>query len=276
MVSEATQAVITHYERRHEFRAGLFGNQPYANYGYWTRPGLTLEQASEALTDLVAAAAGLGAGDRVLDVGCGYGAGAVKFVKRYEVDTVTGIDVTPVRIASGQDYIAEHGVADRIVLQEGDATAMDFDDDSFEKLVSVECAFHFDTRTAFLKEAARVLAPGGTLALTDIIPRRGVEPSAYLTGEVTNQSQVCLDMPANAYDADVYAGHLQDAGFEAVRIESLLEWTRIPFADALARLADGAEGERAAQLSRMASRIRQLIELGEDYVLVTARRASRA
>lgn len=272
MISEATQAVITHYERRHAFRAGVFGEQPYANYGYWTRPDLTLEQASEALTDLVAAAAGLGKGDKVLDVGCGYGAGAVKLVKRYEVDSVTGIDVTPVRIASGQDYIAEHGVADRITLQEGDATAMRFSDAGFHKLVSVECAFHFDTREVFLQEAARVLVPGGTLALTDIIPRRGVDPAAYLTGGMTTQSLVCLDMPANAYDADVYAGHLRKAGFEAVRIESLLEWTRIPFAEALARVAAASEGERAEQLSRMARRIRQLIELGEDYVLVTARR----
>ena len=273
MISEATQAVITHFERRHEFRGDVFGAQPYANYGYWARPDLTLEQASEALTDLVAASAGLGQGDKVLDVGCGYGAGAVKFVKRYDVDAVTGIDVTPVRIASGQDYIAEHSVADRITLQEGDATAMSFGDESFHKVVSVECAFHFDTREAFLKEAARVLVPGGTLALTDIIPRRGVDPSAYLTGETTNQSQVCLDMPANAYDADVYADLLRSTGFEAVRIESLLEWTRIPFADALARVAAASEGERAEQISRMATRIRQLIELGEDYVLVTARRS---
>lgn len=273
MVSEATQAVITHYERRHEFRGGLFGSQPYANYGYWTRPGLTLEQASEALTDLVAAAAGLGEGDKVLDVGCGYGAGAVKFVQRYSAAAVTGIDVTPVRIASGQDYIAEHGVADRVTLEQGDATAMTFGDASFHKLVSVECAFHFDTRADFLAEAARVLAPGGTLALTDIIPRRGVQPSDYLTGEITTQSQVCLDMPANAYDADTYAQHLVEAGFEAVRIESLIEWTRIPFANALARLAEEGEGERAQQLGNMAKRIRKLIELGEDYVLVTARRS---
>lgn len=273
MVSEATQAVITHYERRHDFRGGLFGKQPYANYGYWTRPDLTLEQASEALTDLVAAAAGLGSGDRVLDVGCGYGAGAVKFVQRYGVESVAGIDVTPVRIASGQDYIAEHGVAERVTLQEGDATAMAFDAASFHKLLSVECAFHFDTRVDFLKEAARVLVPGGTLALTDIIPRRGADPANYLTGELTNQSQVCLDMPANAYDADTYAEYLATAGFEAVRIESLLDWTRRPFADALERVAASAEGERAEQLKRMAARIRQLIELGEDYVLVTARRA---
>lgn len=273
MVSESTQAVITHYERRHEIRGNVFGQQPYANYGYWTRPGLTIEQASEALTDLVAASAGLGRDDHVLDVGCGYGAGAVKFVQRYAVGHVTGIDVTPVRIASGHDYVAQHGLSGSITLQEGDATNMAFEAASFDKLVSVECAFHFDTRVDFLREAARVLKPGGTLALTDIIPCRGANPGDYLLGERTTHSNVCLDMPVNAYDADVYAGHLREAGFDLVQVISILEWTRLPFADALQRVADASEGERAEAITRMVTRIRQLVEFGEDYVLVVARRA---
>ena len=272
-LSSHTQDVVTHYTRRHTERGDLFGNQPFANYGYWTRDGLTLEQASEALTELVAATAGLAPGDAVLDVGCGYGAGAVVYAKRCRPDSIIGIDVTPVRIEEGHRYVASHGFSDVINLRLGNATAMDFTDARFDKLVSVECAFHFDTRAAFLREAARVLKPGGTLALTDMIPRRGVNPADYLRGEKTVNSGVVLDNAGNAYDADVYAQHLREAGFTDIRIESIVAWTRARFVEALHGVAARAGGEKGEAILRSARRIQQFIELGEDYVLVAARKA---
>jgi len=274
MVSERTRDVVTHYTRRHALRQDLFGEQPFANYGYWTRAGLTLEQAAEALTELVAASAGLAPGDRVLDVGCGYGAGAVIYARRCRPAAIVGIDVTEVRIEEGKKYVAKHGFTDVIDLRLGDATKMEFADASFDKLTAVECAFHFDTRVDFLREAARVLKPGGTLALTDIIPRRGIDPARYLTGAKTHSSGVCLDNPDNAYDADVYAGHLNAAGFTDVRIESILGWTRARFAEALTQRAETLSGERRDSMRASARRITELIELGEDYVLVVARKAA--
>jgi ubiquinone/menaquinone biosynthesis C-methylase UbiE len=272
MLSSHTQDVITHYTRRHTQRGDLFGNQPFANYGYWTRSGMTLEQAAEALTRFVAASAGLAPGDDVLDVGCGYGAGAVTFMRSCQPASVTGIDVTEIRIEEGRRYVDGHGFAGQFDLQLGDATKMAFADARFDKLVSVECAFHFDTRRDFLNEAARVLKPGGTLAMTDMIPRRGVDPAGYLRGEQTVNSGVCLDNVGNAYDADVYAGYLREAGFKDIRIESILEWTRARFVDALCVLADRSSGAEAEQILRSASRLRSQIEGGEDYVLVVARR----
>lgn len=274
MRSSHTQDVITHYTRRHAERGDLFGNQPFANYGYWTRPGLTLEQASEALTELVAATAGLRPGDTVLDVGCGYGAGAVIYAQRCRPASIIGIDVTPVRIEQGHEYVARHGLSGVIRLQLGDATAMAFADASFDKLVSVECAFHFDTRVDFLREAARVLKPGGTLALTDMIPRRGADPAAYLRGEKTVNSGVVLDNAPNAYDADIYAAHLRAAGFTDIRIESIVDWTRARFAEALHGVAARAGGEKGEAILRSARRIREFIDLGEDYVLVAARKVA--
>jgi ubiquinone/menaquinone biosynthesis C-methylase UbiE len=272
IASSHTRGVIEHYTRRHTVRGDLFGSQPFANYGYWTRDGMTLEQAAEALTQLVAANAGLGPADRVLDVGCGYGAGAVCYMRSFRPAFVTGIDVTDIRIEEGRRYVEMHGFSERIELRLGDATRMDFADASFDKLVSVECAFHFDTRAAFLHEAARVLAPGGTLTLTDMIPRRGVDPAGYLRGLPAANGGICLDNPANAYDADVYTAHLHEAGFTSVRIESIVDWTRARFVEALEVLARTSAGERREQLRRAVASLRHNLEAGEDYVLVVARR----
>jgi microcystin synthetase protein McyJ len=268
-----TQDVARHYTRRHEQRGDLFGKQPFANYGYWTRPDMSMEEAAEALTALVATACGLSSRDHLLDVGCGYGAGAAVCMRRFQPQSIVGIDVTELRLEYGRDYVRQQGFDGRIDLRMGDATRMEFEDASFDKLMSVECAFHFDPRTDFLREAARVLRPGGTLALTDMIPRRGVDPGAYLQGVAAVGTGVCLDNPANAYDADTYAGYLRDAGFAAVRIESIIDWTRIPFVDALERAGRRLQGEREAEVARSVARLRGLIDAGEDYVLVVARKA---
>ncbi|AXQ28358.1 class I SAM-dependent methyltransferase [Solimonas sp. K1W22B-7] len=273
MQTTHTQDVARHYTRRHEQRGDLFGKQPFANYGYWTRPGMTMEEAAEALTLLVASACELSPQDRLLDVGCGYGAGAVSCARQFQPQSIVGIDVTELRLEYGRNYVREQGFADRIELRMGDATRMDFGDGSFDKLVSVECAFHFDTRADFLREAARVLCPGGILALTDLIPKRGIDPSAYLRGATAVGTGVCLDNRANAYDADTYAAHLGAAGFTDIRIESIIDRTRIPFIDAFERAGERLQGQRAVEVRNSVARLRGLVAAGEDYVLVVARKA---
>jgi microcystin synthetase protein McyJ len=235
---------------------------------------MTFEQASEELTDLVARTAGISPGDRVLDVGCGYGANALAYTSRYKPASVTGIDVTDVRITTGTQMIEAAGLADVIKLRLGDATKMDFADNSFDRLVCVESAFHFDTRQAFLKEAGRVLRPGGTLAMTDMIPRRGVDPSTYMNGHKAAFSGVCLENKANAYDADVYLAYLKDAGFSDASVTSIVDKSRKPFIAALERFAaKNPEDPRCKAIMAGAAKIREYIEGGEDYVLVFARKA---
>jgi microcystin synthetase protein McyJ len=208
----------------------------------------------------------------VLDVGCGYGAPAVAYTRRYHPQSVIGIDITEVRIKTGREHVAKSGLSDVIKLQLGDATKLDFADASFTKLIAVECAFHFDTRRDFLREAGRVLAPGGVLSLTDMIPRRGIDPKAYLKGHPTFYSGFCIDNPGNAYDADVYAQYLRESGFTDIRIESIVDETRLKFADAMEELGKRTPGERGEIFRKGGERLREYITLGEDYVLVVARK----
>ncbi|MGQ0529721.1 MAG: class I SAM-dependent methyltransferase [Panacagrimonas sp.] len=272
-LSAHTQGIARYYTRRHLARKDLFGDQPFANYGYWTRPDLSIAQASEAMAALLAAAAGLSPSDRVLDVGCGYGACAVVYAERFAPAHITGIDVTPTRIDNGRDYVATRGLSEVIDLQLGDATRMAFDDASFDKLIAVECAFHFDTRRDFFGEAARVLKPDGVLALTDLIPRSGVDIETYLREENTLAVDIEMYNRANAYDRDVYAEYLGAAGFTDLRIESITEWTLARFIPKLHDYADRQTGDAFDKIHRHADKLQRIVDLGEDYVLVTARKA---
>ncbi len=272
MLSEHTQGIARYYTRRHDQRADLFGDQPFANYGYWTRPGLSMAQASEAMAMLVAANAGLAEGDRVLDVGCGYGACAVVAAERFAPASITGIDVTETRIENGRQYVARCGFDHVIDLRLGNATRMAFEAASFDKLLAVECAFHFDTRRDFFGEAARVLKSGGTLALTDLIPSRGLDLQRYVSEANTLAIDIDMYNRANAYDQDVYAQYLRDAGFTDVRIEAITEWTLARFVPQLHVYADRQSGEARDKLHRHADKLQRLIDIGEIYVLVTARK----
>jgi microcystin synthetase protein McyJ len=276
MLSAHTQGIAKYYTRRHGQRRDLFGDRPFANYGYWTRPGLTMAQASEAMAALVAASAGLGPGDRVLDVGCGYGACAVVYAERFAPDSIVGIDVTPTRIEAGREYVAQCGFEQVIDLRLGDATRLALADAEFDKLLAVECAFHFDTRRDFFREAARVLKPAGVLALTDLIPKRGVDLQAYLQEENTLAADIDMYNRANAYDADMYATYLREAGFGDIRIESMTEWTLARFVPELHQYADRQTDETFEKIHRHADKLQRIIDLGEDYVLVTARKNAQA
>jgi ubiquinone/menaquinone biosynthesis C-methylase UbiE len=272
MFSQKTQDIASLYTKRHETRGGVFGEAPHANYGYWTREGMTIDEACESLTG----AAGIGPGDRVLDVGCGYAAGSVHIMKSRQPTSILGIDATDVRIETARQYIEKQGLADKIAVQVGDATALDFGDGSFSKLIAIECAFHFNTRRDFLREAARVLAPGGGLGMSDIILRKGADPQEFR--ERVNFAVVAycrLDFPENVYDADGYADLLRSLGFEEVRIDAITDQTLPPFIVHLERVARQSRDEKGARRLRAAQIYREYISLGLEYVLVSARKPKR-
>lgn len=108
-------------------------------------------------------------GKGVLDVGCGYGAQAVLFRKLHPNTKYTGVNISSVQIEAGKKFTKS---LPNVELKVADATDLSqFSDASFTNVYALECAFHFNTRLDFLKEAARVLNDGGAYAATDCIPK---------------------------------------------------------------------------------------------------------
>ena len=111
-------------------------------------------------------AASLRGDERVLDVGTGTGHTAVAFAPN--VANVVGIDLTPAMLEQARVVAASAG-AENIRFAEGDATALPYDDASFDVVTCRVCAHHFADPAAALHEAARVLGPGGRLLLVDTV-----------------------------------------------------------------------------------------------------------
>jgi SAM-dependent methyltransferase len=113
--------------------------------------------SSPPLTSLAAAALHVGAPERILQLECGEGDGALFLAREFPSARVRGIDAAAeaVRVAAGRVGLDPEG---RIAFKQGRARAIPFPDDHFDLLAVV------DSRPA-AAEAARVLRPGGFLVL---------------------------------------------------------------------------------------------------------------
>ncbi len=195
----------------------------YLNLGYW-RDASTIDEACEAMAMLVAESGGVGPGMDVVDVGFGFADQDMLWMQRLAPRSITGLNVTTSQVLTGQQRVAEAGMADRITLLEASATAMPLPDASADAVLGVECAFHFDTREQFFGEAMRVLRPGGRLSLADVI-RNDPEPSAFgrrvqdFNWKFFMQKYAVPD--ANADDRASYAAKLRAAGFVDVEVRSI-------------------------------------------------------
>jgi SAM-dependent methyltransferase len=103
---------------------------------------------------------------------------------------------------------------------------MPLPDASCDQVVGVECAFHFDTREDFFREAFRVLRPGGRVVLADVI--RGQPDSRPFRRRVQDFNwkffmRKYAVPAANADTRESYATKLKVAGFGGVRVESISE-----------------------------------------------------
>ena len=103
-------------------------------------------------------------GQRVLDIACGRGKSS--FITRclFPQAEVVGLDLLPENVQVARTLFAQIG---NLSYQHGNAMQLDFPDESFDRVICLEAAFHFPDRQQFLKEVQRVLRPGGKLVVVD-------------------------------------------------------------------------------------------------------------
>jgi demethylmenaquinone methyltransferase/2-methoxy-6-polyprenyl-1,4-benzoquinol methylase len=113
----------------------------------------------------------VGTGETVLDVATGTAAVALELARRSGC-RVVGLDQSPEMLTAGRRRVAEAGLADRVELVEGSADALPFPDASFAALTFTYLLRYVDDPGATVRELARVVRPGGTVASLEFgLPR---------------------------------------------------------------------------------------------------------
>jgi ubiquinone/menaquinone biosynthesis C-methylase UbiE len=150
----------------------------------------------------IANLAAVGAGDRVLDVGCGPGTAAREAARRGP--TVIGVDPSPVMLGLARRISVARRVHN-LDWMEGSAESLPLPDDSVTVAWAISTVHHWADVSAGLDEIRRVLAPGGRVVLAERLVKPGARGHAAhgLTGD----------------QAGVVAAQLRAAGFEAVHTD---------------------------------------------------------
>ncbi len=131
---------------------------------------------AKQIIDGTAAYVKLPDGGKCLDVGCGSGALAIAVAKRNPKAEVIGVDRWGKEYASFSKTLCENNAkaegVKKISFQQGDATRLDFPDETFDAVTS-NYVYHNipGDRQAYLLETLRTLKKGGTFAIHDIMSR---------------------------------------------------------------------------------------------------------
>jgi 27-O-demethylrifamycin SV methyltransferase len=206
------------------------------HYGYFERPDTPLERATAALTEQMIDAAGLAGGDRVLDVGCGTGRQACDLAERFGV-TVLGITTSAGGVAAASALAGQRGL-DHVRFERRDGTDNGLPSESFDVVWVLESSHLMRDRPALLRESARVLAPGGRIALCDIVRKREI-PFVELRSRLNEFATLRAAFgDAHMEPLEQYVANLEQLGMRVTRNEDITVPTRPTFSAWRANVGD--------------------------------------
>jgi SAM-dependent methyltransferase len=156
---------------------------------------------------------GLRAGDRVLDMGCGAGRHAFEMYRRggdvvafdQDGDELAGV----LEIFAAMKQAGEVPDGAEADIKQGDALQLPFVDAEFDRVVAAEVLEHIPDDRAAIAELARVLRPGGTMAVT--VPRWLPEKVCWALSDAYHEVE---GGHVRIYTGDELVAKLRDAGLE--------------------------------------------------------------
>jgi cyclopropane fatty-acyl-phospholipid synthase-like methyltransferase len=104
---------------------------------------------------------------RVLDAGCGVGGTAIDVAARHPQVEIVGLTLSAQQVELASGFARDAGVSERVRFARGDYADTGLAPASFDIIWAIESFCHAVDRRAFLREARRLLAPGGRLIVAD-------------------------------------------------------------------------------------------------------------
>ena len=182
-----------HYDIGNELYRLFLDDDMQYSCAWWSRPDMTLEEAQAAKKAHIAAKLALAPGQRILDIGCGWGGMAITLAKLEAVE-VLGITLSEEQLRLARERAAAAGVADRVTFELIDYRDLAARDAGrFDRIVSVGMFEHVGAANfeAFFRAAANLMTADGVMLLhtigrfgrpgaTDAFTRKYIFPGGYI------------------------------------------------------------------------------------------------
>jgi cyclopropane-fatty-acyl-phospholipid synthase len=244
-------AVRFHYDVGNDFyRLWLDGDMVYS-CAYFEHGDESLDVAQTKKLDLVCRKLRLRRGERLLDIGSGWGALVIHAAKHYGV-SATGITLSEQQATLARERIAREGLSDRVTIDVRDYRTLD-DSARFDKIASVGMVEHVGLRRLpdYFAAAYHVLVPGGLFLNHGIVSLSGARPRPVLDPlwrRLWQRDQFIRRYVFPDGDLVPSAAVIASAeaeGFETRDVESLREHYVKTLRDWVHRLEQHADGARA-------------------------------
>ncbi|MFF4118725.1 class I SAM-dependent methyltransferase [Streptomyces sp. NPDC001714] len=212
------QAISHHYDVGNDFYGIVLGPSMVYSCAYWEDAG-TLETAQRDKLELVCAKLDLRPGQRLLDVGCGWGSMAIHAAREHGV-SVVGVTLSQEQAAFARKRVADEGLTDRVEIRVQDYR--DVRDGPYDAISSIGMAEHVGAERylEYAEELYGLLKPGGRLLNHQIARRPQRDESAYNVDEFID-AYVFPDGELAPIGTTVT--QLERAGFEVRDVESIRE-----------------------------------------------------
>jgi cyclopropane-fatty-acyl-phospholipid synthase len=161
-IARDAQAVRYHYDVGNDFFTLFLDDSMTYSCAIFSRGAVTLEEAQAAKLDLVCTKLQLSEGERLLDVGCGWGSLAIHAASRYGVEVV-GITLSEAQATLARQRVKEAGVADKVEIRVADYRRIS--DRPFDAIASIGMVEHVGSNQidVYAHQLASLLKPGGRL-----------------------------------------------------------------------------------------------------------------
>jgi cyclopropane-fatty-acyl-phospholipid synthase len=213
------RAISHHYDVGNDFYELVLGPSMVYSCAYWDSPDGTLEDAQRDKLELVSRKLGLAPGQRLLDVGCGWGSMAIHAAREYGV-SVVGVTLSQEQAAYARKRVAEEGLTDRVEIRVQDYR--DVRDGPFDAISSIGMAEHVGSERylEYAEALYALLKTGGRLLNHQIGRRPQKDESTY---EVDEFIDAYVFPDGELAPVGTTTGLLERAGFEVRDLEAIRE-----------------------------------------------------
>jgi cyclopropane-fatty-acyl-phospholipid synthase len=273
------EAIQYHYDVGNDFYRLFLDERMVYSCAYFPTGSEDLDGAQEAKLDLICRKLRLQPGERLLDVGCGWGGLLIFAAQRYGIRGM-GVTLSAAQHRLARERVAEAGLADRVSIELRDYRSLQAE--SFDKVVSVGMFEHVGRSGMgeYFRKVFDILRPGGLFLNHSIASRPGTYRGAtaraltklldgYLVGNLAFRTRYVFPdgelLPVSEANLEG-----ENAGFEVRDVENLREHYALTLRHWLERLRENRD--RAVAISgEPMFRLWEMYLAGSAYHFETAR-----